>query len=100
MSDCGSAWHDPGGTRTARGRTCPTAGVLGMTREERERLAAEHVMGLLEGDEHQRAQALVGTDPAFAAMTRHWSERLSELDESAPALPPDDALWRRIEDGI
>jgi anti-sigma-K factor RskA len=71
-----------------------------MTREERERLAAEHVMGLLEGDEHQRAQALVGTDPAFAAMTRHWSERLSELDESAPALPPDDALWRRIEDGI
>jgi anti-sigma-K factor RskA len=71
-----------------------------MTREERDRLAAEHVMGLLEGAEHERAQRLVDTDPAFAAMARQWGERLSELDETAPVLPAGDALWARIEDGI
>ena len=71
-----------------------------MTTEERDRLAAEHVMGLLEGAEHEQAERLADTDPAFAALARHWSERLSELDATAPALPAEDGLWRRIEDGL
>jgi anti-sigma-K factor RskA len=67
---------------------------------DRERLAAEHVMGLLEGDERREAERLAATDPTFEAMARHWGERLAELDRTAPALPVDDALWRRIESGL
>jgi anti-sigma-K factor RskA len=67
---------------------------------DRERLAAEHVMGLLEGEERRQAEHLVATDPAFEAMARHWGERLTELDETAPVLPVDDAVWKRIESGL
>ena len=67
---------------------------------DRERLAAEHVMGLLEGDERREAERLAASDPAFEAMARRWSERLAELDSTAPAVPVDDALWRRIEAGL
>lgn len=68
-----------------------------MTWDERDRMAAEHVMGLLEGEERREAERLLDSDPAFQALARQWSERLGELDETAPALGLDDAIWRRID---
>ena len=38
-----------------------------MTREDFDRLAAEHVMGLLDGEEARTAEKLLAQDPQFAA---------------------------------
>ena len=72
-----------------------------MTRDdELERLAAEHVLGVLEGDEAARAGRMLTSDRTFAAAVAYWRSRFAELDETAPALPASDALWRRIEAGL
>ena len=71
-----------------------------MTRDEQERLAAEHVLGLLEGEERGQAERLLATDATFQAMVEEWRSRFSEWDSTAAALPPGDALWQRIEAGL
>jgi anti-sigma-K factor RskA len=69
-----------------------------MTRDEDlDRLAAEHVLGVLEGAEASQATELLAADPDFAAAVAHWRERLAELDETAAPAPPSPELWRRIE---
>lgn len=59
-------------------------------------LAAEHVLGLLDGAEAAHAEALERDDAAFRAAIDHWRERFAELDFTAPskAVPPD--LFARI----
>jgi anti-sigma-K factor RskA len=71
-----------------------------MNPDERERVAAEHVMGLLEGEERQRAERLLGSDPAFQASVDAWQARMSELDEAASPVAAGDDLWRRIEGSL
>ena len=63
-------------------------------------LAAEFVSGLLDPAQHADAERRVETDAAFAGLVAQWRERLSDLDRTAPAVPPDPALWQRIETGI
>lgn len=64
---------------------------------EREILAAEHALRLLEGKEGLEARRLQSTDAAFAADVLAWQERLAPLfDEIAPVEPGSD-LWQRIE---
>lgn len=71
-----------------------------MTRDEQERLAAEHVLGLLEGEERGQAERLLASDATFQAMVEEWRSRFSEWDSTAAALPPGNALWQRIEAGL
>ena len=68
-----------------------------MTRDEQERLAAEHVLGLLEGEERGQAERLLASDATFQALVEEWRTRFSELDTTAGAVPPGAALWQRIE---
>lgn len=63
-------------------------------------LAAEFVSGLLDPAQRADAERRVETDAAFAGLVAQWRERLSDLDRTAPAVPPDPALWQRIEAGI
>jgi anti-sigma-K factor RskA len=65
--------------------------------EDLDRLAAEHVLGVLEGAEATRAVDLLASDTAFAAAVARWRERLAEFDETAAPAAPSAALWRRIE---
>ncbi len=46
---------------------------------EREHLAAEHSLGLLTGDDLDRARALLRSDPAFRASVERWAGRLAPL---------------------
>jgi len=63
---------------------------------DRDLLAAEHVLGTLEGDEAREAARLLRDDPAFAAAVRVWEARLAPLaDIVAPVAPPPE-LWDRI----
>ncbi len=71
-----------------------------MTPADRDQLAAEYALGVLDGDALARAEALFAEDPAFARAAAEWTARLAELDRHVPAVEPDTALWRRIEDTI
>jgi anti-sigma-K factor RskA len=68
--------------------------------QDREMLAAEYVLGALEGDERREAERLLAADPEFAGFVAAWQRRLTPLASyAAPVQPPAD-LWRRIEAGI
>jgi anti-sigma-K factor RskA len=68
--------------------------------EDHDLLAAEYVLGSLEGDERREAERLLAADPAFARSVFAWQQRLTPLAaHAAPAAPPAD-LWRRIERDI
>jgi anti-sigma-K factor RskA len=67
---------------------------------DRDRLAAEHVIGLLEGDERREAERLAETDPGFQSALAAWQARFAELDDTAAPIPASDALWSRIEAGL
>lgn len=71
-----------------------------MTRDDLDRLAAEHVIGLLDGDERGQAERMLAEDPAFQEAVLAWQSRFFELDDTAPAIPPDDALWARIDGSL
>jgi anti-sigma-K factor RskA len=60
-------------------------------------LAAEYVLGTLEGDEAAEARRLMQTDAAFAAAVREWEERLSPLAAAVLPVAPPPQLWERIE---
>jgi anti-sigma-K factor RskA len=67
---------------------------------DRDLLAAEYVLGALEGEERRDAEQLLAADPAFARSVAAWQQRLTPLAAHAvPVTPPVD-LWRRIEDSV
>lgn len=63
---------------------------------DRDVLAAEYVLGTLEGEDAREAARLLRDDPDFAASVRAWEARLVPLaDAVAPVAPPPE-LWDRI----
>ena len=67
---------------------------------DRDLLAAEYVLGSLEGEERADAERLLAADPAFARSVAAWQQRLTPLAAHvAPVVPPAD-LWGRIEAAI
>jgi anti-sigma-K factor RskA len=71
-----------------------------VTPAERDALAAEYALGLLEEADATQAAHLAETDTDFAASVEAWRARLAEIDETATAVPAGDALWHRIEDRL
>lgn len=71
-----------------------------MTPAERDRLAAEYALGVLEGAEAARAEAMFETDAAFTTAVTRWAAHLAEIDRSAPELQPAPVLWDRIGAGL
>lgn len=71
-----------------------------MSPAERDRLAAEYALGLLEGQDAARAEVLFETDAAFTTAVTRWAAHLAEIDRSAPELQPATVLWERIGAGL
>ena len=63
---------------------------------DRDLLAAEYVLGTLEGDEADQAARLQRDDPAFAAAVRAWEARLVPLANAVAPVTPPPELWGRI----
>lgn len=63
-------------------------------------LAAEYALGVLDGEERLRAQALQRSDPAFAVAVEAWQIKLAPLLREVSGLEPDDQLWDRISGRI
>ena len=61
-------------------------------------MAADYVMGLLEGAEHTAAERRIATDQTFAQAVSAWRARFADLDLTAEETAPSDALWQRITD--
>lgn len=66
----------------------------------RDLLAAEYVLGSLEGDERAEAERLLAGDPSFARAVAEWERRLTPLTAHAEAVTPPSDLWRRIESSV
>ncbi|WP_120716939.1 anti-sigma factor [Tsuneonella amylolytica] len=69
-------------------------------RRDRDLLAAELALGLLDGPEHADAQRALLSDPAFRASHAFWSAKAGEWLESVPAGGEAPNLLTRIEDAI
>jgi len=63
---------------------------------DRDVLAAEYVLGTLEGDDAREAARLLRDDPAFAAAVRAWEARLAPLADTVKPVAPPAELWDRI----
>jgi anti-sigma-K factor RskA len=67
---------------------------------ERDVLAGEYVLGVLDTAERGRVEQLIQTDQAFAADVVAWENRLQPLaDEIAPVVPPE-YVWARISSAL
>jgi anti-sigma-K factor RskA len=64
--------------------------------EDRDVLAGELALGLLDGEDHARANRLRLSDPGFAAAVAAWNERLAPLGAGFEAQPSP-ALWPAIQ---
>lgn len=71
-----------------------------MTETEKEALAAEFALGLLDTAQTARCETLAVEDADFAARVEAWRRNLIEIDMAAIPEPPPDALWHRIEAGM
>ena len=63
---------------------------------ERDQLAAEYALGLLEGEHLLAARGRMAAEPDFAAAVAFWETRLAPLLDEIGGEVPDDALWARI----
>jgi len=73
------------------------ADPIDMEEGDRDLLAAEHALGVLEGEERAVAQRLMLTDQDFAERVRWWSYRLAGMAEEAGTRAPSEQVWRAIE---
>lgn len=65
-----------------------------------DRLAAEHVLGVIDDAERARAEDLLASDPTYQGLYSDWQQRLAELDRTAPLVEPSAGLWASIEAGL
>ena len=68
-----------------------------MTDEDRDALAAEHVLGTLEAREAEMVRGMIARDADFARQVMDWERRLAPLLSLATPEAPPPALWGRIE---
>lgn len=68
--------------------------------DERDLLAAEYVLRLLDGEALVEARQLAASDDGFARAVAEWEERLAALAEEAPPVVPDEGIWPRIQRAI
>ena len=59
-------------------------------------LAAEYVLGTLDGEERTHARTLLEADEAFAAKVQLWERRFGDLHLMVEPVEPDSAIWARI----
>ncbi len=66
---------------------------------EQAALAAEHALGVLEGEDRAEALRLSLASPAFAARVKKWQGRLDPLSDAFGEAPPPN-VWPAIEERL
>lgn len=68
------------------------------SREQRaERLAAEYVLGTLQGGARRRFETLLPAHPRLRQARLDWERRLIQLDDAIPPVTPSPRVWAGIE---
>ncbi len=62
-----------------------------------DRLAAEYVLGTLQGPARRRFEALLSAHPALRQAVAQWQARLVPLADSVAAVEPPDRVWQAVE---
>lgn len=65
--------------------------------DDRDALAAEYVLGVLDLAERAAAEAQIKSDPEFAALVHRWEQRLAPLNDDIAPEPVPPAVWTRID---
>lgn len=67
---------------------------------DRDALAGEYALGLIEGEERVVFERRMEQDAALGAAVERWRTRLAPIDVTAPPVTPPPGLWPRIEQGL
>lgn len=68
--------------------------------ERDDALAAEYVLGVLPGSEHEQVAARIGRDAVFAGLVAAWETTLAPLAADVkPELPPE-RVWTVVENAL
>lgn len=70
---------------------------MNATPQERDALAGEYVLGLVEGTDRVALEQRIEREPALAAAVESWRGHLAAIDATARPIPPSPGLWPRIE---
>ena len=71
-----------------------------MTPEQEKTLAAEFVLGLLEGEDLAEAVRRFRADTSFVHEVESWRAHLIAFDDTTEVRPASDLLWQKIEVGM
>ena len=66
-------------------------------RQLADRLAAEYVLGTLQGPARRRFDTLLAAHPGLRDAVTQWQQRLTPLATSVAAVPPPQRVWESIE---
>jgi anti-sigma-K factor RskA len=66
----------------------------------REAVAAEYVLGTLQGAARRRFERSLKDNPRLRQLVAQWQNRLAPLDEVAPPVTPPARVWYEIEQRI
>lgn len=63
-------------------------------------MAAEYVLGTLDGEERAQVETMIGVDPEFKTLVEQWERRLGELHAMVGAVEPADEVWAKIRTAV
>lgn len=63
-------------------------------------MAAEYVLGTLDGEERAQVETMMSVDPEFKTLVEQWERRLGELHAMVGAVEPADEVWGKIRTAV
>src|SRR5947207_2232796 len=63
-------------------------------------MAAEYVLGTLDGDERVQVETMMNVDQDFKALVESWERRLGELHAMVAAIEPPEEVWGKIRGAV
>jgi anti-sigma-K factor RskA len=63
-------------------------------------LAAEYVLGTLDGDERLQVETMMNVDQDFKTLVDSWERRLGELHAMVASVEPPEAIWGKIRGAV
>ena len=63
-------------------------------------LAAEYVLGTLDGDERVQVETMMTIDQDFRALVESWERRLGELNAMVASVEPPEHVWGKVREAV
>jgi len=63
-------------------------------------MAAEYVLGTLDGDERAQVETMMNVDQDFRALVESWERRLGELHAMVAAIEPPPEVWGKVRTAV